>query len=164
RRAPHHERTQECSAQILSYVYRPVPPSKLPSRYPQNTCTPYDLAISSHNRSSRTAPSVLPRSQSRGAHSPQAATRACSPCTLFAVLAIRSPVTLENWAASGRSLTINVAIVSASSNAIYRPCSIAALISKPSACNLVRSVCRCSSVATTIAAFPVLRTAPTKRV
>src|SRR5438093_10560066 len=32
--------------------------------------------ISSHNRSSRTAPSVLPRSQTRGAQSPQAATLA----------------------------------------------------------------------------------------
>ena len=96
--------------------------------------------------------------------SPKIATRGCLPLTTLAADEMSLPNTFKNRTGSGMPLTINVDSASVASSEMYLPCPIAAATSTPCASNLGRRSFRCDSVATTIAAFPVLRAAPTNRV
>jgi hypothetical protein len=93
-------------------------------------------------------------------HFREIATRASSAFAASDAVATTSPKSFMNRTRSGMPLSMNVESVSAASNAIYLPCSIAVPISNPYVCNRGRRPSRCSLVAATIAAFPALRAAP----
>jgi hypothetical protein len=136
----------------------------LSNKYPHRISTSYVLAISFVSSSTRIAASALPSTHKIGAHSPQAATRKCIAFARLLAAEIKSPTTFKNRTGSGMSLTMNLEIVSAESNATYLPSLMAARISKPSVSSLSSGLSRCDSVPITITAFPALRAALIKRV
>ena len=130
-----------------------------PERYPVNIRTEYPRRMSWLSRfqsfSTRIAASALPCAHRRcdtfSANRNAGSSPLCSLCGCHDEIAERR---FRNRTGSGMPLTMNVESVSAASNEMYLPCSIAAPISKPCACNLGRRLSRCDSVAITISCIP----------